>query len=119
MQFEIVLTEDAERDLEDIFTYIATHDSQRNAEQVLSRILEIAGSLTNEPARGSQPKELRSLGDQEYRQIFFKPYRVIYRVVGRQVVVYLVTEAARHAISLDTPTPRRLTTPKRHSGFRM
>ena len=100
MRFEVVLTEDAERDLEDIFTYIATHDSQRNAEHVLGRILDIADSLASEPARGSQPKELRSLGDQQYRQIFFKPYRVIYRVVEPQVVIYLVSDGRRDMQSL-------------------
>jgi toxin ParE1/3/4 len=100
MRFEVVLTEDGERDLEDIFTYIATHDSQRNAEHVLSRILDIADSLASEAARGSQPKELRSLGDQEYRQIFSKPYRVIYRVVEPQVVIYLVSDGRRDMQSL-------------------
>jgi toxin ParE1/3/4 len=100
MRFEVVLTEDAERDLEDIYRYIATHDSQRNAEQVLSRILDTADSLTSEPGRGSQPKELRSLGDQEYRQIFFKPYRVIYRVVGQQVVIYFISDGRRDMQSL-------------------
>jgi toxin ParE1/3/4 len=100
MRFEVALTEDAERDLEDIFKYIGKHDSQRNAEHVLSRILDIADSLATEPARGSQPKELRSLGDQEYRQIFFKPYRAIYRVVGQQVVIYLVSDGRRDMQSL-------------------
>ena len=100
MRFEVVLTEDAERDLEDIFTYIATHDSERNAEHVLSRILDITDSLTSEPARASQPKELRSLGDQVYRQIFFKPYRIIYRVVGQQAVIYLVSDGRRDMQSL-------------------
>jgi toxin ParE1/3/4 len=100
MRFEVVLTEDAERDLEDIYTYIATYDSQHNAEYVLSRILEIADSLTSAPARGAQPKELRSLGDQEYRQVFFKPYRLIYRVVRQQVVIYLVSDGRRDMQSL-------------------
>jgi toxin ParE1/3/4 len=95
MRFEVVLTEDAERDLEDLFTYIATHDSRRNAEYVLTRILEIADSLADAPARGSQPKELRSLGEQEYRQIFFKPYRLIYRVIGQRVVIYLISDGRR------------------------
>jgi toxin ParE1/3/4 len=64
MGFQVVLTEDAERDLEEIVTYIANHDSQRSAQHVLGRILEIADSLSAAPTRGSQPKELRSLGDQ-------------------------------------------------------
>jgi toxin ParE1/3/4 len=100
MAFEVVLTEDAERDLDDIITYIAQDDSPRNAEHVLGRILDIADSLTVEPTRGSSPKELLALGDQEYRQIFFKPYRLIYRVVEQQVVIYLIADGRRDLQSL-------------------
>jgi toxin ParE1/3/4 len=100
MRLEVVLTEDAERDLEDLFSYIATHDSRRNAEQVLSRIFAITDRLSDSPDRGSKPKELRSVGDLEYRQVFFKPYRVIYRVVGKQVIVYLITDGRRDMQSL-------------------
>ncbi len=105
MAFQVVVTEDAERDLEDIVTYIAKYDSPRSAEHVLSRILEIADSLTGEPKRGSTPKELRALGDQEYRQIFFKPYRLIYRVVAQQVIVYLIADGRR---DMQTLLARRL-----------
>lgn len=100
MGFQVVLTEDAERDLEDLVSYIATHDSLQSAERVLSRVLEIADNLAAEPTRGSQPKELRALGDREYRQVFFKPYRLIYRVVGQQVVVYLIVDGRRDMQSL-------------------
>ena len=102
MPFDVVLTQDAERDLEDIFIYIATHDSRRNAEHVLSRLVEATESLAHTPERGSEPKELRALGDQEYRQVFFKPYRVIYRVIGQRVVVYVVSDGRRDMQSLLT-----------------
>ena len=100
MGFLVVLTEDAERDLEDLYTYIATHDSLRSAERVLSRIIETADSLAAAPTRGSQPRELRALGDQEYRQVFFKPYRLIYRIVGQQVAIYLIADGRRDMQSL-------------------
>ena len=48
MAFQVVLTNDAERDLEDIVISIAKHDSPHSAERVLSRILDIANSLTSE-----------------------------------------------------------------------
>jgi toxin ParE1/3/4 len=105
MAFQVVLTADAERDLEDIVTYIAKHDSPRSAEHVLSRILDIADSLTVEPTRGAPPQELRALGDQEYRQIFFRPYRLIYRVVEQQGVVYLIADGRR---DMQTLLARRL-----------
>jgi toxin ParE1/3/4 len=82
--FQVVLTEDAERDQEDVFTYIAQHDSRQSAERVLSQLLEVAESLAIAPTRGSQPKELRAHGDQEFRQVFFRPYRLIHRVVGQR-----------------------------------
>jgi toxin ParE1/3/4 len=100
MGFQVVVTEDAERDLEDIVTYIAKHDSPVSAQHVLSRILEIADSLAAAPTRGSQPKELRGLGDQEYRHIFFKPYRLIYRLVGQRVAMYLIADGRRDTQSL-------------------
>jgi toxin ParE1/3/4 len=105
MAYQVVLTEDAERDLRDLVTYIAKHDSLRSAEHVLSRVLDIAESLSVEPTRGSTPKELRGLGDQDYRQVFFKPYRLIYRVVEQQVVIYLVADGRR---DMQTLLARRL-----------
>lgn len=95
MAYQVGLTEDAVRDLSDLVTFIAKHDSPRSAEHVLSRVLDIAERLTVEPTRGSTPKELRALGDQDYRQVFFKPYRLIYRVVKQQVVIYLVADGRR------------------------
>jgi toxin ParE1/3/4 len=100
MAFQVVITEGAERDLEDIVTYITKHDSPRSAEHVLSRILEIASSLAATPTRGSHPAELRALGEKEFRQVFFKPYRLIYRVIGKQVVIYLIADGRRDMQSL-------------------
>ncbi|HET7923692.1 MAG TPA: type II toxin-antitoxin system RelE/ParE family toxin [Rhodanobacteraceae bacterium] len=99
-RFEVVLTRDAERDLDDLHSYIATYDSLENADRVLDRLLEVAETLSTNPDRGSVPKELRSLGVQDYRQSFFKPYRVIYRVVAEQVVVYLIADGRRDMQSL-------------------
>jgi toxin ParE1/3/4 len=38
---------------------------------------------------------LIALGIKEYRQASFKPYRVIYRVVHSQVVIYLIADGRR------------------------
>ncbi len=99
-RLEVVLTEDTERDLEDLHTYIATYDSFENAERVLDLLVEVAQSLSTHPERGSIPKELRSLGIREYRQVFFKPYRLIYRVVDARVIVYLIADGRRDMQSL-------------------
>jgi toxin ParE1/3/4 len=100
MRYEVLLTEDAEQDLEDLYAYIAKFDSPKNADYVLERLLEVVESLATSPERGSQPKEFRSLGIQEYRQVFFKPYRTIYRVLDRKVVIYVIADGRRDMQSL-------------------
>jgi toxin ParE1/3/4 len=100
MRFEVFLTQDAEQDLEDLYTYIARFDSAKNADDVLERLLEVTENLATSPERGSQPNELRSIGIQEYRQVFFKPYRVIYRVLDKRVVIYVIADGRRDMQSL-------------------
>ena len=93
--FEILLTEGAEQDLEAIHDYIAEFDCVGNANHVLDGLMEVMDGLTKFPGRGSYPKELVALGIKEYRQTFFKPYRVVYRVSGCQVIIYLIADGRR------------------------
>lgn len=93
--FAVLLTEGAEQDLESIHDYICEYDSVANAHRVLDGLADVLDTLSRFPERGSWPKELLGLGIREYRQIFFKPYRVIYRVVGQQVIVYVVADGRR------------------------
>ncbi len=100
MSFEVSLTKDAERDLEEIYYYIAEHDSRNSADHVIDRLVQATDALRTSPDRGSYVNELRSLGISEYRQVFFKPYRLIYRVHAKQVVVYVVADGRRDMGSL-------------------
>lgn len=94
-RYEVLLTEGAEQDLESIHDYISEFDCVANANYVLDRLMEVVEGLGHFPERGSYPKELVALGIKEYRQTAFKPYRVIYRVVGSQVVIYLIVDGRR------------------------
>jgi toxin ParE1/3/4 len=100
MSCKVLLTADAERDLEDIYTHIAEHDCREKADYVLDRLLEVTDSLVTSAERGMLPKELTALGIQEYRQVFFKPYRVIYRQVDQQVIIYVIVDGRRDMQSL-------------------
>ena len=100
MRYEVLITHGSERDLEEIYDHIAEFDSPEKAEYVLSRLLEMAERLATFPDRGPHPKELQALGIREYRQTYFKPYRLIYRVIGKQVFVYLIADGRREMQSL-------------------
>lgn len=100
MLYEVSLTKDAERDLEEICRYIAEYDSLVSADHVLDRLVKATEALKTSPDRGSYVSELRSLGISEYRQIFFKPYRLIYRVHSNQVIIYVIADGRRDMESL-------------------
>jgi toxin ParE1/3/4 len=67
-------------------------DCVASADHVLDELMRTVASLSRSPERGSYPKDLMALGINEYRQPSFKPYRVIYRVVNRQVIIHLIAD---------------------------
>jgi len=90
--FQVLLTVVAERDIESLHDYVARSDGLPQADRLLDRLME---ALAHFPERGSHPRELLALGIKEYRQVFFKPYRLIYRVTGKQLLVFLVVDGRR------------------------
>ena len=104
-KFEVLLTEGAEQDLEAIHDHISEFDCVANANHVLDELMHVVDSLSKLPERGSYPKELVGLGIKEYRQTFFKPYRVVYRGTGNQVIIYLIADGRR---DMQTVLARRL-----------
>jgi len=95
MPFQVFLTDDAARDLEDLFDYIELHDVPGKADHVLDQIEKGFTSLSENPQRGACPKELLTIGLREYREIFFKPYRIFYRVMGENVYVLAIADGRR------------------------
>lgn len=94
-RYEVLLTEDAQKDIEGIHQFLAESDSPAAAERVLDRLVEVAESLAAFPERGAFPRELEALGMRDFRQVFFKPYRVIYRIRDRSVFIYLIADGRR------------------------
>lgn len=105
MHYEVLLTENAYYDLDEIYDYIAKHDHPANADYVLNSMESVTESLATFPERGAYPKELLQLGIREYRQVFFKPYRVIYKVIGSFVYIMLIADGRR---DMETLLSRRL-----------
>ena len=100
MRYKVLLTAGAESDLGALHAHIAGHDAPSRADYVLDKLMEVAAGLATFPERGSYPPELLALGIREYRQSFFKPYRVIYRVIGKQVIIFVIADGRRDMKSL-------------------
>jgi toxin ParE1/3/4 len=100
MNYSVRITSAAWRDLEGIHDWIAENDSLENAGYVLDKLWEAAEGIASMPHRGSRPKELPFGMEAEYRQVFFKPYRVICEVGRNEVVIHLIADGRRNLHSL-------------------
>lgn len=95
MNYAVILTAHAIFDVEEICDYITTNDLPQKSEYVLTQLEKTFNSLSKFPERGSYPKELFYLGIREYREIYFKPYRIIYKIIEKAVYIYLIADGRR------------------------
>jgi toxin ParE1/3/4 len=95
MSYRVLFSEDAEQDIEDLYRFIAGRDGVETAERILDELEAAAQSLADLPARGNVPKELISVGLTEYRELHHKPWRMIYRIMGLDVIIYCVADGRR------------------------
>jgi toxin ParE1/3/4 len=96
MAYAVVLTTDAAREVRDIDAYIAWRDSVEAACSVVEGLGQVVAGLGENPQWGNYPKELLALGVQEFREMHFKPYRVIYRVIDKTVYILCVADGRRN-----------------------
>jgi toxin ParE1/3/4 len=96
----VLLTQEVDADLIDLFQYIARIDSVVNAHHVLDELEALINNLEQQPERGHYPPELLEHGLKNFREVFFKPYRVIYEVIDNRVVVLGCFDGRRDMQSL-------------------
>jgi len=95
MNFNVYIISDAEEDILCIYKYVSMNDSPESAEYILSKIEEKCLSLREYPNRGHVPPELERVGVYNYKEIHFKPYRIIYEVTESNVFVHCVLDGRR------------------------
>ncbi|MGD0521433.1 MAG: type II toxin-antitoxin system RelE/ParE family toxin [Terracidiphilus sp.] len=105
MAFIVRFTLDARRDLRDLHAFISKNDSKENADYVAREIVRAALALRDFPNRGAHPPELLRMGNRSYRQLFFKPYRILYRIRANIVFIALIADGRR---DMDSLLARRL-----------
>lgn len=95
MNFIVNMISEAEQDLLDIYRYVFLNDSKERAEDLLRKLEETCQSLKQFPGRGHIPPELERIGVYTYREIHFKPYRILYEIIQPQVFIYCVLDGRR------------------------
>ena len=100
MKYRVRLVAEAEEDLLRIVTYIGVNDSVESAEHVLDGIERAMTALETLPERGHLPPELERIAVRGFREVHFKPYRIIYEISGRDVLIHAVLDGRRDMTSL-------------------
>ena len=95
MNFEVFIISDAEEDILKIYHYVFINDSEEKAEYLLNKIEETCLSLRKYPNRGHVLPELERIGIYTYKEIHFKPYRIIYEVTESIVYIHCVLDGRR------------------------
>ena len=95
MKYKVAILSEAEDDIFSIHRYILFNDSPSHATHVFDKIEEACQSLNENPERGHIPPELEWVGITTYREIHFKPYRIIYEVEGNTVYIHCVFDGRR------------------------
>lgn len=92
--YQVLWTQTAQQDLTEIIEYIA-QDSVGNALEILHKLEFKAALLLALPNRGRIVPELLHTGISQYRELISAPWRIIYRVESRQVLVMAVLDSRR------------------------
>jgi len=95
MRYSVHVVLDAENDLWDIYRYAAQNDSVEKADRLIDKLNETMMSLEAFALRGHCPPELERVGTKYFKEIFFKPYRIIYQTIASDVFVYCILDGRR------------------------
>lgn len=91
--YQVLWTHTAQQDLTEIIEYIA-QDSD-DALAILHKLETKAALLVTLPNRGRVVPELLHTGISQYRELISAPWRIVYRVDNRQVLIMAVLDSRR------------------------
>lgn len=95
-EFEVIVSEEAEKDLSDIYEFITRADGVEQAVRIQERLIEEILSLATLPARGKCPPEMLTLGITEYREVQCFPWHILYYISGKRVGIVAVLDSRRN-----------------------
>lgn len=105
MSFRVVITEQAEREMQSVFDWWAEHRSKVQADRWYAGLAKTIAGLSDDPEKQSQSRE-RDRFSYEIRDLLFglgrRPtHRAVITIRGEEVVVLSVRHVAQQDISPD------------------
>ena len=98
-KYQVLWTDTAKRDLEDIIGFIASEDSDA-ARAIAERLERRCARLEQLPERGRIVPELKAVDIYAYRELIERPWRIVYRYETGRVYVMAVFDGRRNLMSV-------------------
>lgn len=94
-EFEVLWAEAAIRDLEQIVDFIA-QEAPLAAQRLFDRVVETSQTLDFFPRRGRVVPELARFEITTFRELILRPYRLMYRIDEKRVLVVAFFDGRRN-----------------------
>ena len=104
MKTKVFLVSEAVQDVLDMYLYAARNDTIDKAEHLLENLEKTINKFQTMPLRDHRPPELEHIGVYDFREIFYKPYRIIYQIINRcayVLVFWMEGEICSHFCNND------------------
>ncbi|MCL1916323.1 MAG: type II toxin-antitoxin system RelE/ParE family toxin [Desulfovibrionaceae bacterium] len=95
-KFLVIISEDAEKDLDAIYDVIALADGVEQATRIQDKLMDEILALEKFPARGKCSPEMLTLGITDYHEIQCSPWRIFYYINRDRVGVVAVLDGRRN-----------------------
>ena len=93
-KYQVLWSHTAQQDLTELIEYIA-QDSIDDALVILQKLEAKAALLITLPNRSRIVPELMHTGISQYRELISAPWRIVYRVDNKQVLIMAVLDSRR------------------------
>jgi addiction module RelE/StbE family toxin len=94
-RFQVSWAGPAKLDLIEIAEFLASDDAA-SARRVVKQLRERVRTLCSTPRRGRVVPELAAQGILSYRELIVAPWRILYRIDEKEVLVVLVVDGRRN-----------------------
>ena len=95
LKFKVSIVSSAEEDLFELYQYVYFNDSEEKAEKLYSKLYEKCLLLQEYPNRGHVPPELNLLGVNDFLELSYKSYRIIYQIIEKAVFIHCILDGRR------------------------
>lgn len=95
MKFKVNIVSSAEEDLFEIYQYVYFNDSEEKAEKLYLKLYEKCLSLQEYPDRGHVPPELSLPGIDDFLELSYKSFPIIYQIIEKVVFIHCILDGRR------------------------